>query len=280
MIVLSKKHLEIIYRLILNKERVFGSYGLTSNGLSRAGVNRQTFRINKEFLLQNYLISYVSTENHGKQMWKFYDVTPLGFLTAYQNILQGKARRRLPSQRSLEKYFPIVWRNWEYLSEVVQKYSDHAMEDFLEISIDGFSIDNHRTFFQEFDKNSPINTRINLNFGFYDIAIKSEFHFEEEKFSFKRRHNVKPKMDDRDLFMRNVRENFTFLFFFNMFPQKESYVNDSLSKQLISVINEDSELNQIFNNKVKFTFKFVNEKPLIEFLSKKVTGQPRLVLSP
>ena len=87
-------------------------------------------------------------------------------------------------------------------------------------------------------------------------------------------------MDDRDLFMRNVRENFTFLFFFNMFPQKESYVNDSLSKQLISVINEDSELNQIFNNKVKFTFKFVNEKPLIEFLSKKVTGQPRLVLSP
>lgn len=51
-----------------------------------------------------------------------------------------------------------------------------------------------------------------------------------------------------------------------------------LINQVLSIINEDKELKQIFVNYLKLTFRTIGEKRLLKFLENNISGKPHLTL--
>ena len=311
MIEITKKQAEILSVLIKNKKRTLGKYiGISANGLEDYGINRGTFRKNKDFLLSNYLVNLILKETHGDQIWEFFDATVLGFLILYQNMLEKTVLWQRISYSSFERFFPIIYRNWNELKEIYKKDREgYRPIDFLELAIQQLSIqyeDNIWTSpFPKIGRNKPLLVKVNLDFGYFDIAIKSSFHFQKRMFKFPRKFPIKQVFDDLDLFMKNLSEKITFLFFFNMFQREASYsygegvvslplFSEFMQKtdggkklkqnyaaqinKIISLIKNDKELNQLFVNLLKFTFKNIKQDTLTLFLSKIFEGKPHFVL--
>ena len=291
---LSQIQCNIIKALISNNERTLvGYFGLTGAGLKRHGVNRRSFDNNKEVLESNYLISKVGIETHVRQKWRYYDSTVLGVLTLYQNIQKRKIRIN-----DLQRFFPIITRYWYELEKIFQNDREgFSPIDFFEMAVNQL----HFEHYAQRRKFNLIVSRMDINFGQYDMSLKSEFHFKGRNFRIPRKLEVDPSFDDRDVFMKSLSEKFSFLFFFNMFHRIASYdyadgvlvvplfgefsqnsveggkLEKNYGRQIqkiLSVIKADKELNQIFVNIVKFTFELAKEKPVLKFLAGNLKGKP------
>lgn len=134
--------------------------------------------------------------------------------------------------------------------------------------------------------------------GFYDIVIKGQFIFIEPLLTWKRKWDWKPDYDERDLWMLNIANKVTFLFYYNMFQRTASYktnggavllpslfdeylehtdVGDSLRRnyqeivnKLFFIIRDDEELKIIFSEVLSYVQKVHQEPLILSFLKKKL----------
>ena len=307
MIEITNRQAEILAVLINNKEEILGKYvGLSPKGMEKVGINRGTFRKNKEFLLSNHLITLVLKEGHGDQIWEFFDATVLGFIILYQNMFGGLVSKLRINKSSIEKFFPVIYRNWSEFEEIFKNDREgYRTFDFLEIAVKQLSIEFQRDFWNSpylgKGKHPPLLVRTRLDFGEFEMSLKSEFHFLKRMFKFPKKFPIQQKFDDRDMFMKNLSEKITILFFFYMFQREASFKfedgvislplfskSDEGKKlrmdyrnqinRIMSIIKKDDELRRIFVNFLKITFPKIHREPIISFLSKRIKGKPYFVL--
>jgi hypothetical protein len=306
MLELTKVQSDIIYHMTRNQKTMIGQYaGITIAGLKKLGVNRRSAQNNVNFMKYCYLIEKIGSESHGKQDWTYFDSTFLGFLILCQNTLRQSTRRRVWNKAILKKYLPIISRNLEKISDVYQDDRDgYDFEYIFEKTANQVDIAIEKLEkISEIKNFQKLKIKFNLDFGFYDISIKSEFEFKTRKFKIPKKMGIKPEYDDRDIFLKNVADWFTFLFFFNMFQRNGSYevkggaiemeiFDEILEKteagkklqenygdfinNVLDIINGDEELKQIFVNYLKLTFSAIGKKRLLKFLENNISGKPHL----
>ena len=296
MIELTHIQTDILYNLVKNRELTLGKYhGLTVAGLGRSGVNRRSVQKNIPFLVSNYLIEHIETENRGKQKRPYFDCTLLGFLVLYQKIILCDLRRYFLEYDDFERYLPAISKNWEKLAIIYENDREgFDVEYFFDNTITHIQIESedpkplsNSIHFQ------MVKLRFNIDQGYYDVSIKSEFEFKQRFFKFPRKFPVTSIFDDRNVFLKVMGERVTFLFFFNMFDRIASYesgkgvvtlplfdefLEDSVEgrkleknygviiRELLHLINDDTELSRIFGNSVKLTLDAISKKQLVKFL--------------
>lgn len=89
--------------------------GISTAFLGKRGINRRTFEINQDFMLQNYLIKITNEEKHGIQTWKYYKITPHG-VVAYLKWCQLKDKQI--HQSILQSYFPLIFEHYDALQKM------------------------------------------------------------------------------------------------------------------------------------------------------------------
>jgi len=89
--------------------------GISTAFLGKRGINRRTFEINQDFMLQNYLIKITNKEKHGIQTWKYYKITPHG-VVAYLKWCQLKNKQI--HQSILQSYFPSIFEHYDALQKM------------------------------------------------------------------------------------------------------------------------------------------------------------------
>ncbi|MGI0057756.1 MAG: hypothetical protein ACREAK_10355 [Nitrosarchaeum sp.] len=114
MISLTKSQTQIIEKL-MKFEKENDEKGISTAFLGKQGINRRTFEINQDFLLQNYLIKITNTEKHGIQTWKYYKITPHGVI-AYLKWCQ--LNQKQIHQKILQSYFPSIFEHFDALQKM------------------------------------------------------------------------------------------------------------------------------------------------------------------
>jgi len=127
MISISDAQLSIIRALIDRGKSKQKFPGMTSGMLGNNRINRRTFDINREYLLDNYLIKTTYEEKHGFQIWKYYDATLLGVLVYLSKIPALKINESI-----MERFFPLIAKHWNEIDTLYEKYTNTIFQKSIE----------------------------------------------------------------------------------------------------------------------------------------------------
>ena len=90
-------------------------HGLTSYELGK-NMPRQTWEINKKHLLGYQLVRLIREEKKGKQLRKYYDITPIGKFTLLQKLDVEALRQDFSKEFS--RFVPEIARHWVELEKI------------------------------------------------------------------------------------------------------------------------------------------------------------------
>lgn len=90
-------------------------HGLTSYDLGKNNIPRRTWDINKEYLVGYQLVSLIREEKKGKQLRKYYDITPVGRFTLAQKLDIETLKRDFMKKFSV--FVPEIARHWTELEK-------------------------------------------------------------------------------------------------------------------------------------------------------------------
>lgn len=89
--------------------------GLTSYDLEKNKIPRRTWDINSKYLLDYELVVLIREEKKGKQLRKFYDITPIGMFTLLQKLdIETLEQDFL---KKFSKQVPEISKHWASLEE-------------------------------------------------------------------------------------------------------------------------------------------------------------------
>lgn len=296
---ITKRQSEILEILVLNKKKPFGGIpGLTQTGIEAQGVASTTFSENIPKLLNRHLIRLVSKQTRGKEKWRYYDATVLGCLVWSQKQLESEDIVHIPVH--FKRFFPFIEKHWKALEKIFEKDREGLAPDYFFIKcLKQFSINLQKNddFFaysrKEFE---PIISTIRIDFEDYEIILKGDFVIDKPRLKLKRSYEVQPDFDERELWMQNISNKITFLFFYNMFQRPCSYdleegsisfnflfdiflnedeIGNKLRKnyqrqlkQILSLIKKDSKLKEIIEKGLKMIGDVHSKPGVISFLNK------------
>ena len=89
--------------------------GLTSYDLGKNNIPRRTWDINKEYLVDYQLVSLIRKEKKGKQIRKYYDITPVGRFTLAQKLDIKTLKQDFMKKFSV--FVPEIARHWTELEK-------------------------------------------------------------------------------------------------------------------------------------------------------------------
>ena len=191
--------------------------GLTSASLGKRGVNRRTFEINQNFLLNHYLIKTSFEEKHGHQTWKYFDITAFGAMTL---ILWNKRKDQKEKIELSNRFFPDIVRYRKKLEKLYGKLFEQILLNTIEsfeISPDVIIIDKSG---KEVTHTSATSELMKFNFGRTEFV--SERHYDL------RGKLMIDVMDENDHVLKTddwnegqkspdeIIDRFTFKFFYNL----------------------------------------------------------------
>lgn len=197
-----------LLRAFLKPRRNAYSNGLSSLALKGLGINRKTFDNHNGFLLNSGLIKIVREEkDHGNQTWKYYELTPVGFLAYLQYIHYSDINKIINSQ---DKFFPLLFRHWKKITKLYGKYSGYIFQRVLNY----FDIGSKYYVGKREGNEAPlyINAIQTLTLPFQSLSVS---FIKEEGFDPYNESN--PVVDAQKNFEKiesNVENDFTFSFFF------------------------------------------------------------------
>ena len=283
----------------MNKKRPLGGIpGLTQTGIKARGVASSTFSENVSKLVKIHLIRLVSKEGRGVEKWHYYDATVLGCLVWYQKKLE--VEDIIPRPINFQRFFPHIEKHWKTLENIFEKDREGLSPNyFFTKSLKQFSFNLQKKddfFAHPRKKFEPISSEIRIDFNDYEIILKGNFVFDKPRLKWQRSYEVQPDFDERELWMQNISNKITFLFFYNMFQRPCSYglgegvllfnflfdgfldedeMGEDLRKnyqvqinEIVSLIKKDSEIKKIMKNGLEM-IENVHSKPgIVSFLNK------------
>jgi len=181
--------------------------GLSSLDLKGLGVNRKTFDNHNGFLLNTGLIKIVREKDHGSQIWKYYELTPVGFLAYLQHIHYSKINKIINSQ---DRFFPLLFRHWKKFTMLYSKYSGYIFQRVLNY----FEVDTNVYVDKRKGNESLlyINPKLTLTLPFQGLNVS--FTKEEGFDPFQESDQVVDVQQNFEKIERNIENDFTFSFFF------------------------------------------------------------------
>ena len=90
--------------------------GLTSYDLGKNNMPRRTWDINKEYLLGFQLVVLIREEKKGKQLRRYYDITPVGRFTLLQKMDIASLEKDFIKKFSV--FVPAVAKHWTELQKI------------------------------------------------------------------------------------------------------------------------------------------------------------------
>ena len=263
--------------------------GISTAFLGKRGINRRTFEINQDFMLQNYLIKITNKEKHGIQTWKYYKITPHG-VVAYLKWCQLKDKQI--HQSILQSYFPSIFEHYDALQKMYGTMFyyifNHAINQFnLKPNLEVIDIST-----KEIIKNKD-------RYNFLEtITVPHKIN----KFNFSRFKNLDQESEKvgrsanpdyfNDLEIEdNITNRITFLFFYDLIVlgnlvdllfqyfsrnkiDEKSMIElgkyyAKIHPMIISIINKDPKLKKLFQNTMHTLSEEVKGLKLFEDLKKK-----------
>ena len=197
-----------LLQAFLKPRRNTYSNGLSSLALKGLGVNRKTFDNHNGFLLNSGLIKIVREEDdHGSQIWKYYELTPVGFLAYLQHIHYSDINKIINSQ---DKFYPLLLRHWKKITKLYGKYSGHIFQRVLNYFDIGFNV-----FVGKREGGvAPlyINATLTLTLPFQSLSVS--FTKEEGFDPYKESNQVVDVQKNFEKIISNIENDFAFSFFF------------------------------------------------------------------
>lgn len=96
--------------------------GISSYTIGKNGIPRRTFEINRNKLLDNFLIEIVEERTTGKQKRIFYKITPLGFFCMLANMNLSELKEEIRKKNFCD-FIPLIGNNWDGLKNITKNES-------------------------------------------------------------------------------------------------------------------------------------------------------------
>jgi len=291
-----------IISVILNDRKNWshGLSGITSGRIEKLGINRKTFENNIDGLLKNYLIIVKAEEKHDKQIWVFYDITPLAVIVMLKNQYSQHVFGKL-KEKSFEEFFPLLMRYW---SEIKKIYGDEIYQ-FLDTAVRKItSFSGYYTKVVGKPSNEwyrHVEYHFSLNFLNYNTVFQRYFMIKKYDERLKQKKKM-DNMEDIARFNNSISDELTFLFFFyqlqresgittgeghlrvmNLFSREMYGIGkpDKYEKKLwknnidkisgsINIINSDENLKAMIGEKIFFINGQIKKPPVLSYLLKKI----------
>ena len=248
------------------------------------------------------MIREVNLQSRGSESWRYYDATVLGFLVWYQSLIkQGRSPVFLP--KNYQRFFPSISKHWKKLEVVFKNDREGLDADYFftkSVNKISFSLQKNDDFFAYDTKIfEPILSSVTLSFNDYELSINSDFVIDTPMLKWKRKDEVRPDFDERELQMQNISNKITFLFFYNMLQRPCSYeveggsiylrsiFDDYIDEgemgeklrnnyhktigDILAIINNDETLKKIFNKGLKLIDHTHKKPQIVEFLEKSLS---------
>lgn len=219
MIELTEIQAQIIEKLIENKENVphQNFLGLSSRGLEKLGVNRRTFEINREFMLHYQLIKKVHEEEHNFEVWRYYNVTQLGFL-ALLKWLSPKEIQKI-NVKKFDRFIPFIAIHWDkLLSWYGEKIFSILKQSIEQVEVKPFLADlNLKEKQPSWNKIFVEKTRLDFVDPGVEMILTRVFGIYSDKEKYESEKNgIKLYFPNFEDMRNNVIRRLTFVFYFNL----------------------------------------------------------------
>lgn len=208
---------KILQKFVENFTDKSGKYphGLSSHILENLGIVAKTFRLNKNYLEDDYLIRLNRIEYHGHQHWFFYQITKLGII-AY--LMWLTTNKNINKTILTKLSFPLIIKNWTLLHKKYGKLLDEIImytTNHIEITPSLTVISKDGT-----GHSRLLNESITLAMGKVDFKIFRQYEPPEIIPTKKLKGDVMRVDDFSDKanseIDTSITNRFTFLFFFNL----------------------------------------------------------------
>lgn len=272
--------------------------GLSNAALGKRGINRRTFELNENFLLNHYLIKLVHIEKHGIQTWKYYDITPLG---VFSYLKWCRTNRKQSEIIHSKRFFPYLVKHEKNLKKLIgDSFFNHLVNDAIR-QIDvypEFTISDMKG--KELGYPTTFIEKTIIEFNTISILFHRIFNINPEKKQFGAftkkgeilgdKEDVTIFVDDRTITDRVI-DKLTFLFFYNLlgnFPNSkfedivgfgESFMarDDSEVGKLLRSLNskpkgkQEKSLLQIYQNLDKVISMVKKDQKLVSLIKNNLT---------
>ena len=280
-IIISDTQEEIISTIIEDRKNFEANdrKGISSARIEKLGINRKTFENNIDFLLQNYLLIVTNEEEHKKQIWIYYDVTPLSYLLLLRKSGVEIVLKRT-KEGSLNEFFPYIMRHWEELKKI---YGIQIYRSFYSAvkKIDVY-LGSHTERGRKARSHRHLEYHSIVNFPSHNISFKNYFFIKKYENSKK---TSKKIVDFQDIkkFNEQLVLDTTFQFYLNLFHRKsaiktknghiiEMYINYNKDESKEDFHEYEYQIWEGEQDRIKKTLEIINKDETIRnSLNEKLT---------
>lgn len=278
-------------------------YGLTSYKIETLGINRRTFTINVDELIENNFLYLIRSDMHysGRRTehkdksspWNYYQVSTLGFL-AYQNWLRQSQKNK--TGIITRKYFPLITEHWK----TIHKLYGQVMIEILIQTTNQINVEPQFKLIHKETKKKIFSRKLvdtlTLNIGTIDVIFYRNLgEIEIVKPNKKKITQIYDQTRNKEI-NKAVRDRFTFAFYFNLinfgfdtgkmieyiFTNKPPFYSKG-KKIYFKDMNILAKSTQIFQNKMKknskLVIKIINDNPKLYRLFKQTLDEVHSKLS-
>ena len=299
---------KIIQAMIDYDAQKFGEvrYGFTSYKISKLGINRRTFEINVEKLLENNFLYLIRSVQHGGEISprKYYQVTNLGFIAYQKWVFDHKKKTGMITRR----FFPLITEHWKSLDTLY----GNIMIDILKQTTNQIDVISKFLIHHKETKKKILSRKLvevlTLNIGTIDIILYRDLGETEVVKPRKRKITQRFDQTTNTEINKAVRDRFTFAFYFNLInfgydtgkmleyvltnkppfysKGKKIYFKniDTVAKSaktfqnkmeknsnsVIKIINNDPKLYRLFKQTLDEVYSKLNQRKIIKLLKERI----------
>ena len=238
--------------------------GLTSYDLRKIGISGRTFDINRDTLLRYQLITIVKEVTTGKQIRKWYGITPIGIFHILKITEIQDIEKKIRTQK-FSKLIPLIGLHWDELKEMFGENLNLILKHSIsQININPVVPKNITPWTLMGDlREMELEERTEIPFENeqYTITLVRKYHTYSK--DIKEVVKFEPKLwdyDNYDDFLINLIDRLSFVFYFNLLRLNFSvYYRNQMIKEMTEYYKKkkpDFTMEELFDKELDIFAKF------------------------